>query len=222
MGPRFLSRRTPRLCAILLVGSLAGCTNVKDDADRTRAEGTVAGAGAGAAAGAGVGALANGKKGAETGAIAGAAAGGAAGAAYGNEVAKKKAGYAAQESALDAEISGLRQQVEKIRAYNESLQGVITEKNKKLAAVLASDRSAGPTAEEFDLRTSINSKASEIDGRARSWQETIDAHKAVLKKAADDPHSADLQKEIDELSEQRSEMLRQRANLVAIPDKLKQ
>ena len=58
----------------------------------------------------------------------------------------------------------------------------------------------------------------EIDQAARSWQETIDAHKAVLKKATDDPHSAELQTAIDQLAEQRAELLRQRTKLAAIPD----
>ena len=108
----------------------------------------------------------------------------------------------------------------KLRDYNDSLKTLVAAKDKQLETVLASDRSAGPTVQEFDLRTTINTKVTEIDSRARSWQETIDAHKAVLKKATEDPHSADLQKEIDELAEQRAEMLRQRSKLAAIPDKL--
>jgi hypothetical protein len=42
-----------------------------------------------------------------------------------------------------------------------------------------------------------------------------------MKKATDDPHSAELQKEIDALAEQRAELLRQREKLAGIPDKLK-
>jgi hypothetical protein len=148
--------------------------------------------------------------------------GAAAGAAVGNAVANKKAGYAAKESALDSQLTGLRQQIAGLRTYNDNLRALIAAKDKQLATILASDRSEGPTVQEFDLRTSINTKLTEIDGRARSWQETIDAHKAVLKKATDDPHSTELQQEIDTLAEQRAEMLRQRASLAAIPDKLKQ
>jgi len=218
MSSRFVLRKTHPFVAVLLAGALAACNT---DQNRTRTQGAVAGAALGAAAGAGAAALL--KKGGGTVAAAGAAGavvGGLAGAAYGNSVANKKAGYAAQEGSLNAQLTGLHAQVAKLRDYNDSLKALVTAKDKQLAAVLATDRSGGPTVQEFDLRTTIGTKLTEIDGRARSWQETIDAHKAVLKKAADDPHSADLQKEIDELAEQRAEMLRQRSKLAAIPDKL--
>jgi hypothetical protein len=223
MTPRTFFRRTQCFWTVLLVGSLGGCSNIKNDRTRTQTEGAVVGAAIGAAAAAGTAAAL--KKGAGTAAAAGAAGaavGAIAGAAAGTAVANKKAGYASQESALNSQLSGLHQQIAAVREYNEGLKSMISTKEQQLATVLASDRSQGPTVQEFDLRTTINTKLTEIDGRARSWQETIDAHKAVLKKASNDPHSADLQKEIDELAEQRAEMLRQREKLAAIPDKLKQ
>ena len=222
MTPSIFFRRTQAFWTAVAITTLAGCTNIKDDSDRTRAEGAVGGAAAGAAVGAGAGALL--KKtpgGAAAGAAAGALVGGAAGAAYGDSVAKKKEGYAAKESALDAQISGLNHQIAVRKDYNEKLRAVVADKEKQLATVLAADRSAGPTVVEFDLRTSIYTKMEDIDREAKSWQETIDAHKAVLKKSTDDPHNADLQKAIDELSEQRAELLRQRSNLAGINDKLK-
>ena len=72
----------------------------------------------------------------------------------------------------------------------------------------------------FGLVPDINQD--EIDQAARSWQETIDAHKTVLTKAAGDPHSTDLQTAIDQLAEERAELLRQRDKLAAIPAKLNQ
>ena len=222
MTPRSFFQRTQFFWTTLLVGSMGACSNIKNDRTRTQTEGAVAGAAIGAAAAAGTAAAL--KKGAGTAAAAGAAGavvGGLAGAAVGTAVANKKAGYAAQEGALHSQLSGLRQQIAALRDYNEGLKSMIASKEQQLATVLASDRSQGPTVQEFDLRTTINTKITEIDGRARSWQETIDAHKAVLKKATEDPHSSDLQKEIDELTEQRAEMLRQRDTLAAIPDKLK-
>ena len=125
------------------------------------------------------------------------------------------------ESALDAQLSGLRQQIDARRSYLEGLRFFAGEKEQQLAAVLASDRSAGPSVQEFDLRTSINAKLGEIDRAAVSWQETIDAHKAVLQKAGDDSHVKDLQTEINHFSEARAELLRQRARLAGITDKLK-
>ena len=223
MTPRLFFRRTQTLWTTLLLGALAACTNVKNDSNRTRTEGAVVGAALGAAAGAATAAALKGKPGAIAGAaVGGALVGGAAGAAYGNAVAKKKEGYAARESALDSQISGLRQQVATRREYNEELRKLVAAKEQQLTTVLASDRTAGPTVEEFDLRTSINSKLREIDQAARSWQETIDAHKAVMQKAKEDPHSGELQAQIDQLAEQRAELMRQRAKLAALPDKLKQ
>jgi len=220
---RFFLRQTQALWTTILVGSLTACTNIKNDSDRTRTEGTLVGAATGAAVGAGAAAALKGKPGAIAGAAAaGAVVGGVAGNAYGDSVAKKKEGYARKESALDSQISGIHQQVAVRRQYNEKLRNLVAGKEQQLASILASDRSAGPSVQEFDLRTSINSKLTELDHEARSWQDTIDAHKAVMQKSTDDPHGADLQKEIDALSEQRAELLRQRAKLAALPDKLKQ
>jgi len=222
MNFRFHFRQTQTLCTTILLSSLVACTNIKNDSDRTRTEGTVTGAAAGAAVGAGTAAALKGKPGAVAGAaVTGAAVGGVAGNAYGDSVAKKKEGYATKESALDAQITGIHRQVTARQEYNEKLRAIVTAKEQQLTTILAADRSAGPTALEFDLRTSITTKLGEIDREARSWQDTIDAHKAVMKKAADDPHASDLQNEINQLSEQREELLRQRAKLAALPDKLK-
>lgn len=127
----------------------------------------------------------------------------------------------AKSSALDSQISGLRQQVTARKEYNEALRNYVDGKEKQLATILASDRAGGPSAQEFDLRTSIKSKIAEIDRESPAWQQKIDAHKTVLSKAGDDPHSSDLQAQINALSEQRAELLRQREKLAALPDKLK-
>jgi uncharacterized membrane protein len=205
----------------LLLGALSACTNIKDDSQRTRTEGALTGAAAGAALGAGAGALL--KKnagGAAAGAAAGALVGGLAGAAVGDAAAKKKEGYAQQESALDSQLVGLNGQIEGRKAYNAKLREQLATRETQLAAVLASDRSAGPTVQEFDLRTSINAKVAEVDRAARSWQETIDAHKAVLKAAGTDPRGPELETEINRLAEERAELLRQRARLISINEKL--
>lgn len=131
------------------------------------------------------------------------------------------AAAAAKPSALDSQISGLRQQVAARRQYNEELRNFVASKEKQLAAILASDRSTGPSAQEFDLRTSVTSKLAELDRESPAWQEKIDAHKAVLSKAGDDPHADDLKKQIDDFAEQRTELQRQRAKLAALPDQLK-
>jgi hypothetical protein len=219
--PRQVRERVAVLMTATLLMSLTGCTNIKDDSQRTRTDGAVTGAAAGAAVGAGAGALLKkNKEGALAGAAAGALVGGVAGAAVGDSVAAKKEGYVKKESALDSQLAGLNRQIEGRRTYNAKLREVITVKEQQLATVLASDRSSGPTAEEFDLRTSLTSKISEVDRAARSWQETIDAHKAVLKAASADARGPELEAEISRLAEERTELLRQRARLISINDKL--
>jgi hypothetical protein len=223
MSSRFFSRQTKVLWSMILIISLAACTHTTNDSQRTRNQGTAAGAALGAAVGVGAAIALKASPIGIVGAVAaGALAGGVAGNAYGKAVAKKKEGYAAKESALDAQISGLRVQVANRRQYNEKLHTLVAAKEQQLSSILASDRSAGPTVQEFDLRTSINVKLREIDEAARSWQETIDAHKAVMEKAKDDPHSGELQTQIDQLSEQRADLLHQRAKLAGLPDRLKQ
>lgn len=220
--PRQVYARTQGpLAAVLLLSTLPACTNIKNDRQRTQAEGAAVGAATGAALGAGAGALLKkNAQGAAVGAAAGALVGGLAGAAAGTAVADKKEGYAQTESALDSQLKGLNRQIEGRRQYNAKLREVVTAKEEKLATVLKSDRSEGPTVEEFDLRTSVNTKIGEIDRAARSWQETIEAHKAVVKGASSDPRGAELEAEVNRLAEERTELLRQRARLISINEKL--
>lgn len=209
------------LAALLLLSSLPACTNLKNDRQRTQAEGAATGAVAGAALGAGAGALMQqNAQGAATGAAIGAAAGGLAGAAVGTSVADKKEEYAGQESALNSQLAGLNRQIEGRRQYNAKLRELVTAKEQQLATVLTADRSTGPTVQEFDLRTSVNSKVNEIDRAARSWQETIDAHRAVVKAATADPRGPELDAEVNRLAEERNELLRQRTRLISINEKL--
>lgn len=175
-----------------LMASLSGCTNIKDDSQRTRTEG----------------------------ALTGAAVGGLAGAAAGDSVAKKKEGYARQESALDSQLAGLNRQIEARQKYNAGVREFVSARERQLATVLASDRSEGLTVAEFDLRTSVNAEVGKVDRTARSWQETIDAHRAVLKGASADARGPELEAEITRLTAERTELLRQRARLISINEKL--
>lgn len=219
--PRQVHARVQAAVTATLLVTLTGCTNIQNDSDRTRAEGALTGAAAGAAVGAGVGALAKkNAKGALLGAAAGAAVGTVAGAAVGDAQAKKKEGYVQKESALDSQLAGLNNQIEGRRAYNAKLREFVTSEEQQLAAVLASDRSAGPTVQEFEVRTRVASKIAETDRAERSWQETIDAHKGVLKGASADARGPELEAEINRLAEERTELLRQRARLVSINQKL--
>lgn len=222
MTTKLLSRRAQLLWTTLIVGTLSGCTNIKNDSDRTRAEGAVVGAAVGAAAGAGAGALL--KKvpgGAAAGAAAGAVVGAAAGGAYGNSVAKKKEGYAAKETAIQARITTAQRQAASYRGYNNQLASLIAVRERQVTGVMASQRVDGHYIEPFEFRASLTKQLDDIDVQARSWQDTIEAHKSVLKKAPDDPHSAQLQTAIDQIAEQRAELLRQRARLSAVREQMK-
>ena len=225
MKPYFLPRqvyaRVQAPLAATLLAALASCTNIQNDRQRIQTEGALVGAAGGAALGAAAGALIKkDARGAAIGAAAGALAGGLAGAAVGNSVADKKEGYVQQESALDAQLAGLNRQIEGRKQYNAKLREIVSAKEQQLASVLKSDRSAGLTVGEFDLRTSVTSKVNEIDRAARSWQETIDAHKAVVKGASGDPRGPELEAEVNRLSAERDDLLRQRARLISINEQL--
>ncbi len=131
------------------------------------------------------------------------------------------AGAAPSGSALDAQLAGLNRQIEGRQEYNTRLRELVATKEQQLASVLALDRSAGPAVQEFDLRTSVNSEIGKVDRAAKAWQATIDAHQAVLKGASTDPRGPELEAEINRLAEERAELLRQRARLLAINEKLR-
>ena len=208
--------------AAMLVVSLGGCTNIKDDRTRTKTEGTLAGAAGGALLGAGIAAILNGgdPRAVIAGAATGAAGGGFAGAAYGHAVAKKKETYAKKESALDAQLAGLKKQIAARAQYNARLKKLVATKEQQLTSVLAADHFAGPSASEWELRTSVAAKVAELDREARSWQDTINAHKAVLRRVGGENGADELESGIKELSEERAQLLRQRERLSAISGKL--
>ncbi|MEA3209563.1 MAG: hypothetical protein QOE70_2620 [Chthoniobacter sp.] len=210
------------LSSIVLCCAVCSCANIKNDRTRTRTEGAAAGAAGGALLGAGLGWFVGQSR---VGAMAGGAIGGAlfgasAGAAYGDRVASRKEGYVRTEDALEARLRSTKQQIATRRSYNSRLRGSIARKEQQLATVLATDRSEGPTVGEFDLRTSVNTQLGEVDQRARSWQETIDAHKTALARVGADPRKVALKTDIDGLSTERQELERQRERLSSINSKL--
>jgi uncharacterized protein YcfJ len=108
---------------------LTGCTNIKDDQTRTRAEG----AGAGAALGAGLGAIIGHQSGHTwEGALIGGAAGGLTGLAVGDHVARKKAAYKNQEAWLNACIAQAEKTNAHARSYNASLSSKISNLEQKI------------------------------------------------------------------------------------------
>lgn len=139
MNTRIL-KTTSLLCAGTLL--LSGCANIKDDTQRTKTEGTLAGAGAGALIGGLIGAATGGgTRSVVTGALIGGAAGGYAGHKYGKHVAEKKQGYASEEARLRGMISEARSERQSAEAYNASLRKNIASQRSELASIKAAKRS---------------------------------------------------------------------------------
>ena len=208
-----------RLLSLSLVLALGACTNLHNDRTRTKTEGALAGAGAGALLGTAAGAAMGGKnkqKAMLAGAAAGAVVGGLAGAAHGEAVARKKEGYTQTEDALGARLSTAKRQLSDRRTYNLGLKYEIARHEQRLASLRTAGHSAGRAVEQFELRSTLGNRIGELDRQARDWQETIDAHKAALKAVSGDPRAAALRTEINDLAAEKSELLRQKGELVSI------
>lgn len=214
-----LKRTGGRLVGLALVLAVGGCSNIKNDSNRTRTEGAMAGAAGGALLGAGAGALLGGKKNKQNAMLAGAAAGAlvgaAAGTAYGDSVAKKKEGYTATEDTLDARIRTARRQLADRHTFNNGLKYEIARHQQRLASIEAGSATARAV-EEFELRSTVTKRVGELDRQERSWQQTIDEHKAALRQAGRDPRAAALQSEINGLAAEQSNLARQRKELISI------
>ena len=75
--------------------------------------------------------------------------------------------------------------------------------------------------EQFELRSTLAIRVGELDRQARSWQETIDAHKEALRQASGDPRAAALRTDINGLAAEQSELLRQRKEIVSLSRRAK-
>lgn len=130
-------RLTAMCVALALCLGGVGCTNIENDATRTKTEGTLTGAGIGAAVGAGIGAIFGKGKGALIGAAIGAGVGSMAGYFVGAHVADKKAEYASREDWLDACIARTQEVTAETAKYNEQLKKDIAALNKETKALTA-------------------------------------------------------------------------------------
>lgn len=184
----------------------------------------MAGAAGGALVGAGAGALVGGKNKKNAmlaGAAAGAVVGAAAGTAYGDSVAKKKEGYTQTEDALDARLRAAQRQLSERHTFNLGLKYEIARHQQRLASLQRPERATGRAVEQFELRSTLANRVSELDREARSWQETIDAHKQALQQASGDPRAAALRTDINGLTAEQAELVRQTRELVSISRRAK-
>jgi hypothetical protein len=175
MNPR-ITQATTLLCAAAL--SFSACTNIKDDTQRTKTEGALAGGVAGAVLGGLIGAATGGGgRAIATGAVAGAAVGTAGGYAYGSGVAKKKTGYASKEAELRAMIGSARSERKSAESYNASLRKAITQQRAELSRISAAKRSGQ------NVRSDATRLEKNIDGNLRQMNSELKRKDAVLVEA---------------------------------------
>jgi hypothetical protein len=211
--------------AICMSGAaLNGCANIKDDGARTKTEGTLVGAGVGAAAGAGIGAAIGGRGGALLGGLIGAAAGAIGGYAYGSHVANKKAEYASEEEWLDACIKSAEENNQALREHNRKVVAEIGSLEKQTARLekAYAAKTAGKavlTAEKEEIDQKIKKNAEWI---AAAETEISEQSKVVAeaRSSGQNDYAATLQKEIDSLKRQKSQLEDSNKKLTAMSSRL--
>jgi len=188
MNQRFL-QVTSALCASTML--FAGCANIKDDQQRTKTEGALAGGALGAVLGGALGYAAGGRSGLAVGAAAGAAVGGAGGYAYGSKVAAKKKGYASDEERLRSMISEARSERQSAESYNTSLRRVISQQRSEITRI-ASARKSGQNvrADAGKVDKNISANLSDMNKQLERKQSVASEVKTTL---AETPSGADKQ-----------------------------
>ena len=185
-----MNTRLLKATSLLTAGTFffAGCTNIKDDTQRTKTEGTLAGAGAGALIGGLIGAAAGGgTRNIVTGALVGGAVGGTAGHAYGSHVAEKKHGYAANEARLRELIGEARSERVSAERYNASLRTAISQQRSELARIRGGNDKAAAAKLARNVDGNISQSQAEYNRKDKVASE-------VRSSLADAPNSADKEK----------------------------
>ncbi|MEO8350250.1 MAG: hypothetical protein ABI680_00880 [Chthoniobacteraceae bacterium] len=193
-----------RFSAAIAAGSLlfAGCTNIKDDTQRTKTEGTIAGVAAGALLGGLIGAATGGGgRSIATGAVAGGAVGGLAGHKYGTEVAKKKQGYAANEARLRQLIGEARSERQSAERYNASLRSAISQQRTQLARIRSGQADRAAAAK---LRRNIDGNLSQSKAQYDRNNAVTSEVKATLDQAPASQDKKQLQAEYASLQEEKA------------------
>ncbi len=181
---------------------VSGCANIKDDSDRTRAEGTATGAVVGGVLGALVGQALGGDTGSTlAGAAIGAAVGGTAGYAYGDHVAGQKEKYASNEDWLDACIADAQKTNAEIMAYNRDIRNQI--------ALLRQDTNAlrQKYVDAAVRKTKLQNKKKEVDtllksannelANAKTELEALDSVVVEARQSGQNDYAVSLDSEIE-------------------------
>ncbi len=193
--------------ALALTLFASGCTNIKEDQRRTKAEGALAGGAGGAVLGGLIaGVFSGGDPGSILrGAAIGGAAGGGIGYAYGASVASKKARYASTEAYLDACLVEVKSETAKIREWNAAGRRVIAAQQRQLAALAKSGRlRRRDDPQVSELRARVERSVVAFTPGVRHWQEVIAVHQEVVARHARAPAAELLRSEVQSLAEQQA------------------
>jgi len=202
-----MNTRILKATSLLCAGSLlfSGCANIKDDTQRTKTEGTLAGAGAGALIGGLIGAATGGgTRSVVTGALIGGAAGGYAGHEYGKHVAKKKQGYAREEERLRAIIGEARSERQSAEAYNASLRRNIASQRSELASIKAAKRSGqNVRGDASRLERNLDANISRSNSELKRKEAVLVEAKQTLNASAEGSDKSQLQAEYNSLQREK-------------------
>lgn len=192
-----------RFTSAIAAGAMlfSGCANIKDDTQRTKTEGTLAGGVGGAVLGGLIGAATGrGTRGIVAGAAAGGAVGGLAGHAYGTKVAEKKQGYAANEARLRQLIGEARSERQSAERYNASLRSAISQQRSQLASIRSgrADRAAASK-----LRRNLDGNLSQSQEQYQRKQAVASQVKATLDDAPAGESKQQLASEYASLQEEK-------------------
>jgi len=191
------------LCAATLL--FTGCANIKDDQQRTKTEGALAGGVLGAVAGGALGYAIGGRSGIAVGAATGAAAGGAGGYAYGSHVAAKKKGYASNEERLRAMISEARSERQSAESYNASLRRVIAQQRSEISRIASARRSGQNVGSDANkVEKNISANLSDMNKQLERKQAVASEVKTTLAETPSGGDKQQLQEEYDSLQKEKA------------------
>jgi chromosome segregation ATPase len=204
----------PLLAASLMT---SGCASM-DDQERTRTEGTTAGAIIGGLLGYAVDD--------ERGAAIGAALGAGAGYAIGNEVAKRKQAYASTEDFLNGEIARVREFNQTTVAYNEQVRAEVARLEMEADRMQARVASGEVARDELQAeRNAIAQRLDKSEALEKSLVHELEVQQRILaeeggSRPEDDPYLAQLSAEVEELQRNLNQLRDDSAQLASIDERL--
>ncbi|ANB03814.1 glycine zipper domain-containing protein [Ectothiorhodospira sp. BSL-9] len=203
---------------VILAGALVtGCAHM-DDTDRTRTEGTAAGALLGGLLGYAV----DGERGAVIGGLLGAGAG----YVVGNEVAKRKRAYATTEDFLDGEATRVAEFNTTTAAYNQEMKGEIAALERESRDLRARYDAGSEDKKRLQAqRQDLQRQLARSEKLEKALEEELKVQQAILaeegkERPANDPYLARLEREVAELQGNLEELREGSSQLARIDQRL--